>query len=49
MLTQKTFVIYYGPHKKLSGTIHKVLDGLSQNIDTLEIDESVKMIIKRTK
>ena len=49
MLKQKNFVIYYGPHKKLSGTLNKVLDELSKNIDTLEIDESVKMIIKRTK
>jgi len=49
MSNQKSFVIYYGPHKQWSGNKTAILDELSQNIETLEINESVKMIIRRTK
>ena len=47
MLKQKNFVVYYGPHKKWSGDKISILDELSNNIETLEIDESVKIIIRR--
>jgi hypothetical protein len=47
MLKQKKFVVYYGPHNQWSGNKIVILDELSHNIETLEIDESVKIIIKR--
>ena len=49
MLKQKNFIINYGPHNQWSGDKTSILDELSENIETLEIDESVKIIIKRSR
>ena len=47
MVKQKTYVVHYGPSKQWSGDKTDVLDELSKNMEILEVDESVKLIIRR--